>query len=65
MEDRFDSRDRPDHERLRLGITVFVLAMIPVVVVGALLAGAGYGVVGPPAGLVGLLAIKVVSYYFD
>ena len=64
MEERLDPHERPDYARLRLGITVFVLAMIPLLIVGALVAGASYGVVGPLAGLLTWLAVKVLSYYF-
>ena len=65
MENRLDPHKHQDHDRLRLGITAIVLGMIPVVVIGVLVTGASYGVAGPLAGLVGLLAIKIVSYYFE
>lgn len=56
--------DHPEHEKPRLAITVFLLAMIPLLIVGAFVVGASYGVVGPLAGLLGILAAPVVWYYF-
>ena len=55
---------RPEHDVLRTAMAVLILAMVPLVIVGSLVAGAGYWVVGPLTGLVGLLATKIVSYYF-
>ncbi len=52
-------------ERMRLGMAALILAMVPLVIVGSLIAGVSYWVVGPLAGLVGVLARQVVAYYFS
>ena len=56
--------DHPEHELMRTGMAVLILAMVPLVIVGSLMAGASYWVVGPLASLVGVLATRVVWYYF-
>ncbi len=64
MENRLNPPDHPERELLRTAIAALILAMVPLVIVGSLVAGASYWVVGPLASLVGVLATRVVWYYF-
>jgi len=67
METRLGPPNHPDDERLRKHLTYAVLAMVPLVIVGVLVAvslGASFWIVGPLASLAGLPVLRVLSYYF-
>ena len=53
-----------ERERLRAIMASLILGMVPLVIVGSLISGANYWVVGPLAGLVGVLAMRVLAHYF-